>query len=375
VGAPERQALLRAFDSNWIAPLGPEVDAFEADLARYVGRAHAVALSSGTAGLHLALQLLGVQAGDDVAVPTLTFIATAAAATYLGARPVFIDASASSWNLDPDLLEEELEERARTGRRLAAVIAVDLYGQCADYRRIASACERFGVPLVEDSAEALGATYDGLRAGRFGEAAVFSFNGNKIITTSGGGMLVTDNEHLARGARHLATQARQPVAHYEHHEVGYNYRLSNLLAAVGRAQLEGLDRRVNRRRLVNERYRVGLKGLDGIEFMPRDPVGEPTWWLTCITVDSGRFGVTKDDIRAALEMADVESRPTWKPMHLQRAFAGCPIRGGGVAERIFRTGLCLPSGSNITDESLTRIIDIITSARDTPSRLSELAAT
>ncbi len=364
VGPRERELLIAAFDSNWIAPLGPEVDAFEVALADYVGRPHAVALSSGTAGLHLALHELGVQGGDEVIVPTLTFIATAAAATYLGAHPVFLDSSPASWNLDPALLAEELDELAAHDRLPAAVIAVDLYGQCADYRTIAPLCEHYGVPLVEDAAEALGASYDGRRAGQFGAAAIFSFNGNKIITTSGGGMLVTADARLAERVRYLATQARDPVPHYEHQEVGYNYRLSNLLAAVGRGQLEGLDRRVARRRKINAAYRCALAGAPGLEFMPGDPAGEPSWWLTCITIDPDEFGSSTAEVRQRLEEVNIEARPTWKPMHLQRAFAGCRTRGGRVAEGIFERGLCLPSGSSLTDRDLERVVETVLSCRD-----------
>lgn len=359
VGELERERLLAAFDSNWIAPLGPEVDAFESDIQDYVGLPFAVALSSGTAALHLALQLLGVGPGDEVIVPSFTFIATAAAATYLGAVPVFLDSTAASWNLDPALLAEELEQMAAAGKLPAAVIPTDLYGQCADYGAIVPLCEHYGVPLVEDAAEALGARYAGKAAGSFGAAGIFSFNGNKIITTSGGGMLVTADEELARRAKHLASQAREPFPHYQHAEVGYNYRLSNLLAALGRAQLEGLDWRLKRRRSINTAYREALFGTPGIEFMPEDTAGEPSWWLTCITIDPVAFGATNDEVRDRLESVGIESRPTWKPLHLQPAFAGCRTRGGRVAEAIFEQGLCLPSGSSLADADLSRIVETI----------------
>jgi dTDP-4-amino-4,6-dideoxygalactose transaminase len=359
VGERERQLLLAAFDSNWIAPVGPDIDAFESEMQDYVGLPHAVALSSGTAALHLALQLLGVGAGDEVIVPTLTFIATAAAATYLGGRPVFLDSTPTSWNLDPELLEDELREMTSLGRRPAAVVTVDLYGQCADYGSITAICEHYEVPLIEDAAEALGARYGGKPAGSFGATGVFSFNGNKILTTSGGGMLVTADGALADKARYLASQARDRTSHYQHGEIGYNYRLSNLLAALGRGQLEGLDRRVERRRAINAAYRRAFASTPGIEFMPQDLAGEPSWWLTCITVDPAAFGATTTDVRARLEEGAIESRPSWKPLHLQPAFSGCRTRGGHVAESIFERGLCLPSGSALSDADLLRVIETI----------------
>jgi dTDP-4-amino-4,6-dideoxygalactose transaminase len=359
VGPEERRMLLEAFDSNWIAPLGPDVDAFEAEFAERVGAAHAVALSSGTAALHLLLVMLGVEAGQDVIVPSFTFIATAAAAHYIGARPVFVDSSADTWNIDPGLLAEELDARARRGDLPAAVVTVDLYGQSADYDELLAVCERHGVPLVEDAAEALGATYRGRSVGTFGVAGVFSFNGNKIITTSGGGMLVTASAEMAARARYLATQAREPVVHYEHQQIGFNYRLSNLLAALGRAQLSGLDARMERRRHINDAYRDALGSLAGIEFMPRAPYGEPNHWLTCIVVDPAGFGADREAIRLALEAQDIESRPLWKPLHLQPAFAGYPVVGGAVCASLFDRGLCLPSGSSLADADLERVIATI----------------
>ena len=363
VGPDERRMLLEAFDSNWIAPLGPDVDAFEAEFAEQIGVGHAVALSSGTAALHLALLMLGVGPGDEVLVPSFTFVATANAVCYLGAAPVFVDCSPSTWNIDPDLVAAELDERARQGRLPAAVVTVDLYGQSADYDPLLAAAAAHGVPVVEDAAEALGATYRGRAAGSFGAAGVFSFNGNKIITTSGGGMLVTESAEFAARGRFLATQARDPFPHYEHSTIGYNYRLSNLLAALGRAQLRGLDSRIDRRRRINEAYRGRLGSAPGIEFMPRADYGEPNNWLTCITVDPERFGADREAIRQALERDDIESRPTWKPLHLQPVFAERRAVGGSVCADIFDRGLCLPSGSALTDEQLHRITDIILSLR------------
>ena len=313
--------LLAAFDSNWIAPLGPDVDAFEAEFAERVGVAHAVALSSGTAALHLALLLVGVGPGDEVLVPSFTFVATANAVVYRGATPVFVDCSPDTWNMDPDLVAEDLDRRAAAGRLPAALVTVDLYGQSCDYDRLVEACDRHRVPLVEDAAEALGATYRGRPAGSFGRMGVFSFNGNKIITTSGGGMLVTESAEEAQRARYLATQAREPAPHYEHNTIGYNYRLSNLLAALGRAQLAGLDSRVTRRGRINRRYREALGDLPGVSFLPIAPYGEPNYWLTCVTVDPDAAGTDRETIRLTLEEQDIESRPTWKPLHLQPVFA------------------------------------------------------
>jgi dTDP-4-amino-4,6-dideoxygalactose transaminase len=362
VGAAERELLLDAFDSNWIAPAGPHLEGFERELAAAAGVPYAAALSSGTAALHLAMHLLGVGPGDDVLVPTLTFVATANAVHYVGGRPVFIDCDPSTWTMAPDLLERELASRAARGRLPKAVIPVDLYGQCADYEPILACCARYDIPVVEDAAEALGATYHDSPAGSFGAMAVFSFNGNKIITTSGGGMLVSRNRAWIERARYLATQARQPVPHYEHSEVGFNYRASNLLAAIGRGQLRSLARRVAHRRANNEFYRTRLAEAPGIRFMPSAPYGTPTCWLTCITVDPGQFGASRDGIRARLEELDIEARPTWKPMHLQPVFEHLPVVGGAAAEQIFSTGLCLPSGSNLTTDERERVVDGILSA-------------
>ena len=359
VGVEEREALLDAFDSNWIAPLGPYVDAFEHEMQKRIGVDNAVALSSGTAALHLALMLLGIGSGDDVIVPTFTFAATANAVIYVGAQPVLVDSDAATWTLDPALLADELGKRARLGRLPAAVITVDLYGQCADYTPILEICEELELPVIEDAAEALGATYRGRAAGSFGDAGVFSFNGNKIITTSGGGMLVSTSQDLAGRARHLATQARQPVAHYEHREIGFNYRLSNLLAALGVAQLHGLDRRIARRKRINNRYREALAEVPGIQFMPIADYGEPNYWLTCITIDPGTFGVDRETVRLSLEEVDIESRPTWKPLHLQPVFENTETVGGAVSAAVFEQGLCLPSGSSLSDADQDRVIEII----------------
>jgi dTDP-4-amino-4,6-dideoxygalactose transaminase len=364
VGRVERDLLMEAFDSNWIAPLGPHVDAFEREFAEAVGIPYAVALSSGTAALHLALLILGIGRGDDVVTSTMTFAATANAIAYVGANPVFVDVSPGTWTLDPDLLEEELRRRADRGRQAAAVLTVDLYGQSADYARIGGICERYGVRLVEDAAEALGATYGNRKAGVFGECAAFSFNGNKIITTSGGGMLVSHRRDIAERARHLATQAREPAPHYQHAEVGYNYRLSNLLAAVGRGQLRSLPDKLARRRAINDEYRRALRDVPGIAFMPEAAYGRSNCWLTCLTVAPGAFGASREDIRLRLEREDIESRPLWKPMHLQPAFGGCAMRGGAIAEDLFERGLCLPSGSNLTVAEQAHVIAALAATPD-----------
>jgi pyridoxal phosphate-dependent aminotransferase EpsN len=364
VGETERALLLEAFDSNWIAPTGPHVDAFESEFAARVGVEAAVALSSGTAALHLALLMLGVGRGDEVILPTLTFVATANAVRYLGARPVFLDADETTWNVDPALVEEELGEREESGRMPAALMGVDLYGQCADWDAIGASCSRHGVPMVEDAAEALGATYKGRAAGGLAAIGAFSFNGNKVITTSSGGMLVSDDVAFVDRARRLATQARDPAPHYEHSELGFNYRMSNLLAAVGRGQLRHLNEKVARRRAIKGRYRDALEGVPGIAFMPDAPSGAPNNWLTVLTVDLAEFGAGPDDVRLHLETLDIEARPAWKPMHLQPLFADSPRRGGRVAEEIFRTGLCLPSGSSMTDADVDRVVDgVLTTSR------------
>ena len=355
----ERDLVSQAFDSNWIAPLGPQVDAFEGEFADKVGATHAVALSSGTAALHLALLGCGVGPGDEVLVSTFTFCASVNPICYLGGTPVFIDSEERSWNMDPSLLEEALEGRARRGQSPKAVVLVHLYGQSADVRPIVDACARHGVALIEDAAEALGATYGGRPLGTFGKVGIFSFNGNKIITTSGGGMLVTDDAELADRARKWATQARDPAPHYEHSEIGYNYRLSNVLAAIGRGQLQVLEDRVQARRRNFAFYNEALGELPGVSFMPEAPWGMHTRWLTTLTIDPLRFGADREAVRRALEAANIEARPLWKPMHCQPVFARFPVVGGRVAEELFERGLCLPSGSNLTESDLDRVISVV----------------
>lgn len=355
----EMKYVAEAIESNWIAPLGPMVDGFEKEVCDYVGIRYGAALSSGTAALHLAVLIAGVRPGDDVLCSTLTFSATANAIAYAAANPVFIDSDRTTWNLDPDLLEEELSTRAALGRKTAAMIVVDLYGQCADYSRIERICHKYGVPFIEDSAEALGATYKGRKAGCFGTMAVFSFNGNKTITTSGGGMLVSDDQTLIEKARFLATQARDQAPYYLHSTIGFNYRMSNVLAAIGRGQLEKADERVSARRRNFAYYQEALKDTEGISFMPEANYGQCSRWLTCILVESLVFGATPEDIRLALEDENIESRPIWKPMHTQPVFMNCERRGGQVAEEIFSKGLCLPSGSSLSTLDMDRIVGII----------------
>ncbi|MBF5043461.1 aminotransferase class I/II-fold pyridoxal phosphate-dependent enzyme [Aggregicoccus sp. 17bor-14] len=362
LGPHERGLVSDALESNWVAPLGPHVEAFQEEFAQAVGAPHALALSSGTAALHLALEGVGVGPGDEVVVSTLTFAASVNPIRYLGARPFFVDSEPGSWNMDPALLAELLQERARAGRLPRAVVLVHLYGQCADLDPIAEACERHGVALVEDAAEALGSSYRGRPAGTRGRVGVFSFNGNKIITTSGGGMLVSADGALVRRALKLSTQAREPAAHYEHTEVGYNYRLSNVLAAIGRGQLRVLEERVEARRRNFARYAEALGDLPGLAFMPEAPWGRHTRWLTTLTLDPARAGADREAVRLALERENIEARPVWKPMHLQPVFSGCGVKGGAVSEALFRDGLCLPSGSSLTPEEVARVAGLVRAA-------------
>jgi dTDP-4-amino-4,6-dideoxygalactose transaminase len=359
MSATERERLLRAFDSNWVAPVGPDLVEFEAALCTWTERPAAVALASGTAALHLALALHDVGPGDDVLVASFTFVASANPIGYLGARPVFVDSDRATWNIDPDLVAAELARRAGAGRLPAAVVAVDLYGQCADYERLDPICAEYGIPLIADAAEALGARAWDRAAGSFGAVAALSFNGNKIITTGGGGALVGP-PGLVERARHLATQAREPAPHYEHVDAGYNYRLSNLLAALGCAQLDRLPAMMARRQEISERYREALGGLAGLELAPTPPWSQPNRWLTVCTIDPAAAGTDREVVRLALEAAGIEARPAWKPMHLQPLYADAPRVGGVVSARIFATGLCLPSGSAMTDADVDRVVEVVT---------------
>ncbi|MEI6442539.1 MAG: aminotransferase class I/II-fold pyridoxal phosphate-dependent enzyme [Nostocales cyanobacterium ELA583] len=359
MGAHELEFVKEAFETNWIAPIGPHVDAFEQEFCQVTGASHAAAVSSGTAALHLALQLVGVTRGDEVFCSTLTFAATANPITYLGAKPVFIDSDRISWNMNPDLLQEALQKRAYLGKLPKAVVVVHLYGQSADIEPILKVCDQYDIPLIEDAAEALGATYKGLSPGTFGRFGIYSFNGNKIITTSGGGMLVSDDDQLIAKAKFLATQARDPAPHYQHSEIGYNYRLSNVLAGIGRGQLQVLNARVAARRRNFEIYQSALVNLPGIEFMPEANFGHSTRWLTALTITPEAFGADREYIRIQLAKQQIEARPVWKPLHLQPVFSECECIGGEVAKDLFVHGLCLPSGSNLTDEDLARVIDAI----------------
>jgi Predicted pyridoxal phosphate-dependent enzyme apparently involved in regulation of cell wall biogenesis len=358
VGPLEREYLLRAFDGGWIAPVGPDLDAFESALAELTGWPGVVALSSGTAALHLALLTVGVEPGDDVFVSTFTFAATANAVVYCGANPVFIDSEASTWNMSPDLLAEALADAARRGKVPKAVVVVDLYGQCADYDRIVPICREYGVPVVEDAAEAVGSTYRGRPAGTLGDIGVFSFNGNKIMTTSGGGAVLTQSEEQAARIRYLSTQARQPVVHYEHTEVGFNYRLSNLLAAIGTAQLERLPEMMRRRRAHSDRYRQALAGHVGVSLMP---IADDGWngWLTCLVFEDA---MARDRVMERFDASSIETRPLWKPMHRQPTFARCSAVIDGTSDRLFEHGLCVPSGSALAVSSVHEIAAAIPQA-------------
>jgi pyridoxal phosphate-dependent aminotransferase EpsN len=360
IGAAEVELVLEAFQSNWIAPVGPNLDAFEQDFAQVVGSRHAVALSSGTAALHLALRIAGVGPGDEVLCSTLTFVASASPITYLGAKPVFIDSEERSWNMDPALACEVIERKAAAGRAPKALVLVHLYGQSADIAPIKACCDKHGVRLIEDAAEALGSSYGDRVPGSFGAAGIHSFNGNKIITTSGGGMLVTDDADFARQARFLAAQARDAAPHYEHSTIGYNYRLSNICASIGLGQLTRLGGKVSRRRAHFRAYAEAFKSLPGVTMQPEAPWGQSSRWLTCLTVDPARSGgVTRERLRLALEAANIESRPLWKPMHLQPVFAGAETHGGRVSARLFEQGLCLPSGSAMSEEDRLRVIGAV----------------
>ncbi len=363
MGDLEREYVAEAFASNWIAPLGPHVEGFEQELADYVGVRGAVALSSGTAAIHLALRLLGVGVGDTVFCSTLTFVASANPILFQGATPVFIDSEPSSWNMSPQALKRAMNEANQTGKLPKAVVVVSLYGQSADMEEIGKICDSFGVPVIEDAAESLGATYKGKASGTFGRFGIYSFNGNKIITTSGGGMLVSDDLEALEKARYWASQAREPVRHYQHKEMGYNYRLSNVLAGIGRAQLRKLPERIEARRNIFARYQQSLSSLKGVRFMPEASYGFSTRWLTVAQIVKEECGKTAGDLIDVLEQHEIEARPVWKPLHLQPLFQTCTYypheEGISVSDRLFETGICLPSGSNLLPEDQERIIECI----------------
>jgi dTDP-4-amino-4,6-dideoxygalactose transaminase len=356
----EMKYIEQAFRENWIAPLGPNVNGFEEALSSYCGAKHAAALSSGTAAIHLALIMLGVQAGDEVLTSTFTFSATINPIIYQGAVPVLIDSETDTWNMDPDLLEKTIQDRRKQGKRPKAIIVVHLYGMPAKMDRIQDIADRYNIPLIEDAAEALGARYDGKALGTFGLMGVLSFNGNKIITTSGGGALISDEKKLIDQARFLATQARDKAVHYQHTQLGYNYRMSNILAGIGRGQMEALDSMVHRRREINTWYRQVLKEVPGLVFHtePSEQY-QSNFWLTCILLDPRKCGTDREGLRLALEKDNIESRPLWKPMHLQPVYSSFPAYVNGNSEKLFQDGLCLPSGSNLKEEDLARILDVL----------------
>lgn len=360
MGGDELSFVQEAFASNWLSTVGPNLNAFEAEMEAYLGRP-CVALASGTAAIHLGLRLLGIGPGDEVVAPSLTFAATINPAVYLGATPVFVDSERASWNLDPELLAELLAERAKSGKLPKAVVVVHLFGQTADMRRLRDVCGRYDVPIFEDAAEALGGDYEGTKAGALAPLAALSFNGNKIITTTGGGMLVGESRAAVEKVRFWSTQARDPGVAYEHSELGYNYRMSNVLAGIGRGQLRVLDDRVAARRRIAFRYRERFEalGLEGLELMPQAPWGTHTNWLSVFTVDEAKLGCSRDTIIEALAKQDIEARPVWKPMHMQKFYASCAMVGGAVAEDLFARGLCLPSGSSLTAEDQDRVLDVV----------------
>lgn len=363
MGEDEQKLVAEAFATNWIAPLGPHVDAFERELADYVGIAGAVALSSGTAAIHMALRLLGVGPGDRVFCSTLTFVASANPILYEGAEPVFVDSEPESWNMSPNALERAFIESEKKDKLPKAVIIVNLYGQSADLDPLLKICNRYDVSVIEDAAESLGATYKGKSSGTLGRFGIYSFNGNKIITTSGGGMLVSDELKALEKARFWATQARDPARHYQHSELGYNYRLSNVLAAIGRGQLRLLEERVRQKRQVFERYVEAFKETEGFGFIPEAQFGRATRWLTVLTVDNQRCGVKSTEIIDYLAGENIEARPVWKPLHLQPLFQSYDYfphnHGHSVSDKLFEYGLCLPSGTNITEDEQDKVIACI----------------
>ncbi|EGL19433.1 MULTISPECIES: aminotransferase class I/II-fold pyridoxal phosphate-dependent enzyme [unclassified Paenibacillus] len=372
MGEYEQQYVREAFETNWIAPLGPNVNAFEEELAAYTGAAGAAALSSGTSAIHLALKLVGICQGDRIFCSSLTFVASANPILYEGGIPVFIDSDPDTWNMSAGALRRALEEADREGNLPKAVIVVNLYGQSADMNPILTLCGKYDIPVIEDAAESLGATYEGKQSGTFGRFGVYSFNGNKIISTSGGGMLVSDDLEALEKARFWATQARDTARHYQHSEVGYNYRMSNVLAGIGRGQLRVLNDRIQARREVFGQYRRAFESIEGISFMPEADYGRSTRWLTAITVDERVTGVSSTEIVDRLAAQNIEARPVWKPLHLQPLFEGCAYYPHeeeiSVSDRLFSTGLCLPSGSSLTPADQNRVMDMVLHTIAIPNR-------
>ena len=356
----ELEYIHEAFEQNWIAPLGPNVDAFEKAAASYCGVKEAAALSSGTAAIHLALIILGVGRGDEVITSSFTFSATVNPIVYQGATPVLVDSEPGTWNMDPELLEKAVKERLAGGKKVKAIIPVHLYGMPARMEEIREIADRFEIPVIEDAAEALGSSYKGRKLGSFGRFGILSFNGNKILSTSGGGMLLSDEPELVREARFLSTQARDQAPHYQHSRIGYNYRMSNIVAGIGRGQMEALDERVRQRRENNAFYREHLEGMEGITFLDEPgPDYFSNFWLTTILMDEGKLGISNFRLMEKMEELNIESRLLWKPMHLQPVFASCPAYVNGVSENLFQQGLCLPSGSNMRDEDRERILEVL----------------
>ena len=346
-------------DSGWIAPVGPEIEKFEKAISKLIGIKNACAVNSGTSALHLALMSIGVTEGDVIICPTLTFAGCAFPIKYCGASPVFIDSEEDTWNMDPVLLEEAIIDLRREGRLPKAVIVVHIYGQCAKLDIISEICKKYKILLIEDVAESIGASYQDRQAGSFGDLAFFSFNGNKIITTSGGGMLISNKKKFIEKARYLSQQAREPVLHYEHNNIGFNYRMSNVLAALGNSQLSDLERRIKCRKQNYDDYKDSLKNIEGISFMPIYPLGVPNYWLTCILLNPNIINVDRNILIANLNKELIEARPTWKPLHQQPIFNSSRIYNKRVAEKLYLNGLCLPSGSNLTKEHKNKVISVL----------------
>lgn len=363
MGGDELGFIQEAFDTNWLSPLGPNVDGFEHDLAQYSGSQHVAALSSGTAAIHLALIILGVERGDEVLVSSFTFSGSINPIVYQGAVPVMVDSEDSTWNMSPHFLEEAIKDRLKKkGKLPKALVLVHLYGMPAKLDELLTICRNYNIPVIEDAAEALGSSYKGQKLGSFGDLGIYSFNGNKIITTSGGGALLSNNEGWVKKARFLATQARDPAPHYQHSEIGYNYRMSNVVAGMGRGQMKVLDQWVEKRRSVNRFYRDLLEDIEGITFLtePSDDFYS-NYWLTTVVVEDKLLSVNRDNIMSALSEENIETRPLWKPMHLQPIFESYPFYGDGYSEYLFKTGICLPSGSNMTESELDRIRESLNS--------------
>jgi dTDP-4-amino-4,6-dideoxygalactose transaminase len=373
IGQAEFGFVKEAFDTNWVAPVGPNIDGFEHDLATFTGSQFSVALSSGTAAIHLALIMLGVAAGDEVLCSSFTFSASANPICYLGATPVFVDCESDTWNLDPVMLERAIQDRISLGCKPKALVLVHLYGMPAKLEEVQAVCARYEVPLIEDAAEALGSTYRGRALGTFGVMGVLSFNGNKIITTSGGGAMISDSLEFIIKAKFLSTQARDPAPHYQHSQIGYNYRMSNVSAGIGRGQMLVLNERVAQRRANHERYRQFFLNIPGVSMLSEPDGFFSNRWLSCILVNPAQTGgITREDVRLVLERENIESRPLWKPLHLQPVFEQFPYYGGSVAESLFERGLCLPSGSNLSDQEFERVLEVLQHALVPSERLQRI---